>query len=729
MLRKVGMMVCVSLVGWVIISGTAGGRGVADQVQHQSDGSSKEMYLECPALPGEPFFWEGMWRKLPDFEYWETEGRPSAKVAPMPLQAGSCNWERVVGEGFLTEDLLRGSLRNDYAWGMSTYTDPQGNEWLYVGTLNYGTFQDPGQAQVWRSSTGDAGSWEMVRVLEGCSGVRGMATYAGLLWLGTLNAIIPEVDPGGCEIWATDGTEWVLANEPGFGVSAMSTRGITVYRGGLYADAGQKADYTSAEVFKYTGLVMEGDLDSINPASWQSVASEGSVWIDPVNSIGVMEEFRGDLYVGTWSRGVVPSISSELGCDVYRYRGEEDVWERVTANGFGDPANAGVLSSAVFQDHLYLGVSGMFNLETALTADGADIWRTSNGDDWEAVTTNGNPGGSEPRNGNRYMWQMTVFDDYLLVGTYNFFRGCVIYGSKTGDPYSFLQVNIDGMEPGRNKVPVFSPQVQPPLPQYFYLNEQYGARTFTTFEDQLYLGTATWAYHADLIWRWLLQENGGEILDFPHSFYVGCEIWRLDHLPPVVTGLRADPEDERVELHWCPYREPGFDLAGYNVYRREKPGSPYERVASLLDTNGYTDLSLTNFIPYYYAVTAQNTCGIETHYSDALAVIPGIPQETFWVYPNPFQPNDYDVNTGTWEEGITFQFINYPGVHEVKIYTLAGELVVETQDADWIDEGGRLIWQWDTRNENGDRVASGLYLYLATCGAGEQRSGKIVVIK
>jgi len=124
-----------------------------------------------------------------------------------------------------------------------------------------------------------------------------------------------------------------------------------------------------------------------------------------------------------------------------------------------------------------------------------------------------------------------------------------------------------------------------------------------------------------------------------------------------------------------------------------------------------------------------NTCGIETYYSDALAVVPGIPWETFWLYPNPFRPNDYDSNTGTWEEGITFELINYPGVHQVKIYTLTGELVAETQDTDWIDAGGRLVWQWKARNENGDKVASGLYLYLVTCGMGEQKSGKIVIIR
>ena len=42
-------------------------------------------------------------------------------------------WGRVVERGF--ED-YGGELKNEYAWGMSAYTDPEGTEWLYVGTLN-----------------------------------------------------------------------------------------------------------------------------------------------------------------------------------------------------------------------------------------------------------------------------------------------------------------------------------------------------------------------------------------------------------------------------------------------------------------------------------------------------------------------------------------------------------------------------------------------------------------
>ena len=698
MMRRVVSSMVACLLVWAIVAGAAS----AGEIENFSGGKFLERLKEI------------------HLEYSKAEGECPPEVVSVSGQAEGSNWERVVGDGFGTTDMF-GNLRNDYAWAMSAYTDPQGDEWLYVGTLYVAIPPAmPGRAEVWRSATGDQGSseWERVRVFEGCSGVRGMTIYAGLLWVGTLN-------PNGCELWVTDGEKWELANLPGFGVNAQSTRGISAYRGELYADAGQKSDDTSAEVFKYAGPVIEDDLNSINPASWQSVASDGSVWIDPVNSIGVMKEFQGDLYVGTWSRGMAGGIGSDLGCDVYRYQGEEDVWQRVASNGFGNPNNASILSGAVFNDYFYVGTAALgFFAGDVFNLDGADVWRTSNGEDWEPVTTNGNLRGTEDRFDNMYIWSMTVFEDYLLIGTWNFIVGCEVWASKTGNPNSFIQINQDGMEPGRDKVEiVYDSQT------IIKLNEMYGARSFATFQDQLYVGIATWALHADWIFSALLGQFGAGIKDFPHSFNVGCEVWRLDHLLPVVTGLRATPADGRVDLYWSQYTEPDFDLAGYNVYRRANSGSGYEEIAHLVGTNRYADPDVTNGVTYYYAVTAENAQGIETYYSDEVAVIPGIPGETFWLYPNPFQPNDYNANTGTWEEGITFELINYPGVHKVKIYTLTGELIVETQDTDWIDEGGRLIWQWKARNENGDKVASGLYFYLVACGMGEQRSGKIVVIK
>jgi len=93
------------------------------------------------------------------------------------------------------------------------------------------------------------------------------------------------------------------------------------------------------------------------------------------------------------------------------------------------------------------------------------------------------------------------------------------------------------------------------------------------------------------------------------------------------------------------------------------------------------------------------------------------------VYPNPFVPNDQDTTTGDWDSGVTLDKFTCDGLR-VRIYTLTGELVREI-----VAEEYSSFIQWDGRNEQGDKVASGIYLYLVTNEVGEQKAGKLVVIK
>jgi parallel beta-helix repeat protein len=97
------------------------------------------------------------------------------------------------------------------------------------------------------------------------------------------------------------------------------------------------------------------------------------------------------------------------------------------------------------------------------------------------------------------------------------------------------------------------------------------------------------------------------------------------------------------------------------------------------------------------------------------------------VYPNPFKPNDGDVTTGVEflpgvaNTGITFE--NTPTGSTVRIYTALGELV-----ADGItDASGGM--QWDVKNMRGEKVASGVYIYMVTSRAGERRTGKLVIVR
>lgn len=75
-----------------------------------------------------------------------------------------------------------------------------------------------------------------------------------------------------------------------------------------------------------------------------------------------------------------------------------------------------------------------------------------------------------------------------------------------------------------------------------------------------------------------------------------------------------------VLLYWQSNSE--TDLAGYNVYRSTIPGSGYQRINySLILETEYTDKQIMKRMTYYYVVTAVNTSGKESVYSNEVVVI------------------------------------------------------------------------------------------------------------
>jgi len=86
------------------------------------------------------------------------------------------------------------------------------------------------------------------------------------------------------------------------------------------------------------------------------------------------------------------------------------------------------------------------------------------------------------------------------------------------------------------------------------------------------------------------------------------------------------------------------------------------------------------------------------------------------VYPNPWRSD----RPGT-PDHITFT--NLAPNSTVKIFTIAGHHVVTLPPV----AGGST--PWNLKNQNGDAVASGLYLYLITDPQGHKTRGKVAVIR
>jgi uncharacterized repeat protein (TIGR01451 family) len=512
-------------------------------------------------------------------------------------------WQQVSEEGF-------GDLTNDYAWSMASYT-ANGTEYLYVGTLNSnlssGVFNPDNWSnvtdgcEIWRTNGSMNGSnydWEQVVGPVGTQdiiipaipfpitvnttagfgefnyGARKMLVYQDLLWVGTMRPA--------CEVWVTNGTHWKLANVPGFSavpglaISSTSVRSMAIFNDTLYV--GVDNAQNGAMVFKYNGSTNFNDIGNLaNIGRWEQVNVPGFGEPEVNLGIGELITFSASenyLYAGTWNFTAQELVQMLLdlnfsmmdGCQVWRTNGTvngsgpELIWEKVADSGFDSSLNGAVMSSAVFDGGLYMGT---MNFGT-----GAEIWRTANGTDWECVADLGffnftltpPPPTVDFRGfGNGYMWNMIVFDNKLFVGTLNPILGCQVWASTTGDPNSFEQVNINGMNEER-AIPV-------DIGSLFFMGiDQYGVRTFAEFNGSLHLGTASFG-------DWIDKAIALEAENFSTNFseYVGCEIWRTDgstYTPPTVEVDKTvwDPASEAwIDADLEPFFANVTDTVRFNV--------------------------------------------------------------------------------------------------------------------------------------------------------------------
>lgn len=90
------------------------------------------------------------------------------------------------------------------------------------------------------------------------------------------------------------------------------------------------------------------------------------------------------------------------------------------------------------------------------------------------------------------------------------------------------------------------------------------------------------------------------------------------------------------------------------------------------------------------------------------------------IYPNPCFPNQGQIAT----------IANLPLTSDLKIYIydLGGNLIRTLGESEANIEGGSKTATWDCRNDNGEIVARGTYIYFIP-SATKKKTGKIVIIK
>jgi len=242
-----------------------------------------------------------------------------------------------------------------------------------------------------------------------------------------------------CNLQAEQILMWEQVNEDGFGdVHNIGTWPWVVF--GDYVYVGTENHSTGGQLWRGSE---DTDWEKVNEDGFGDVNNK-MIWPGTV--------FSGYLYVGCQN--------NYIGGGIWRSQtGDPNSWEQVVTNGFGDSTNAWVIPLVVFDGYLYAGAS---NEE----AGGCEVWRSPDGTTWQQV----NSDGFGDSNNSEEPIYMTVFGDYLYVGTYNASTGGEIWRTKGlgGPPFTdWEQANADGFGDANNS----------------------SATSGVVFKDNLYVGT------------------------------------------------------------------------------------------------------------------------------------------------------------------------------------------------------------------------------------------------
>jgi len=127
---------------------------------------------------------------------------------------------------------------------------------------------------------------------------------------------------------------------------------------------------------------------------------------------------------------------------------------------------------------------------------------------------------------------------------------------------------------------------------------------------------------------------------------------------------------------------------------------------------------------YPYSVTCTDLWGAKINYANSFTINPApptgnsivndsVPSQTVRIYPNPWKSS----------QGVsTIMFEGLSSGTTVKLFTIAGRSIKTLHEA-----GGKA--PWDLTNNSGDKVASGIYMYVITDAQSNRLRGKVTVIR
>jgi len=363
------------------------------------------------------------------------------------------------------------------------------------------------------------------------------------------------------------------------------------------------------------------------------------------------------------------------------------------------------------------------------------------------------------------------------------------YFGKSGNRYTLLSVGPFELMPDSSVTVAFAMVA---APKFETRNPADYQNNVIASRKTLY-DNATWAqrtYNGD-------DRNGNGVLDPGEDLYGDGKIHRYifpNILPP--PHVRIEPGNAQATIYWDDTPENVIDpllnrknFEGYRLYK-SKPGydfqgvqDPYEEIAQfdLVDSIGldagmpaklnspktftgdpyqyvykFSVPYLLNGWQYLFGVEAYDkgdpTSGTPSQTSIRAAgkVFPGPAAATgdsmtIGVFPNPYYTRAYWDGVGERERKI--YFYNLPARCEIRIYTVAGDVVATLEHDASTYNGSDIRWfqhydsdntqrmpgglhAWDLITKADQAVATGLYLFtVKNLTNGEIKRGKFLVIK
>jgi hypothetical protein len=199
----------------------------------------------------------------------------------------------------------------------------------------------------------------------------------------------------------------------------------------------------------------------------------------------------------------------------------------------------------------------------------------------------------------------------LVMGAVEVVR--IVNEQVTSGVFEFFDVN----QPGGDIAINITPEISDPIE--VIMN---GQLTEILLGESMTVSASVSQETVNVVFVWYIN---GESKETGASYIVGSElpvgVYRLDVTAFSADGKRAGStshtfdvmESAQVTLEWDPNSEP--DLAGYKFYY----GTSSENYTNVIDVGNQVTYTVTGLKPgetYYFAVTAYNTAGLESDYSN-----------------------------------------------------------------------------------------------------------------